>query len=565
MAVIKIKDLMYYYPDAKKSSLDKINIEIPEGQFVLVVGGSGSGKSTFVRAIAGLIPDFHGGSYGGAVYLDNTNLRQLGRRNIVNKVGMVFQDPESQLVMSSVEQEIVSGMENLGLPNDLMKRRLMEVTSALGLSNHLNSFIPELSGGQKQKVALASVLVMQPEILILDEPTSQLDPIASEEILSIVKRLNEENGITVILVEQRLERCFHLADRMLVMDRGQIVFDQHAPETVAYWALKNNSPFVPPLAKLFASIQYPEIPTTVKQGRAILKSYYQSCKYDSVSSDLQKKAEIREINKHEPMVDIKNLWFTYDNGKEVLKNVNLQLKTGDFTVIMGGNGAGKTTLIKNINGLLKPGRGLVKFQGKDTKKLAVEELAPDIAYLAQDPNDYLFLPTVREELAFTLTNLHLADNGISQETLTQLKINSLEEVNPRDLSTGERQRVALASVLVTRPKLLLLDEPTRGLDYQLKQELGNLLLKLQASGTTILISTHDVEFAAEYAMNIILMAEGSIIACGNKNDMLSNSTFYSPQINKLFNHIIDGVVTYDQGKKALDTLINLNENTAISV
>ncbi|PKM78049.1 MAG: ABC transporter [Firmicutes bacterium HGW-Firmicutes-15] len=566
MAVIKIKDLIYNYTDTRKPSLDKINLEIPEGQFVLVVGGSGSGKSSLLRAIAGLIPDFYGGSYGGAVYLDNINLRQLDRRNIVNRVGMVFQDPESQLVMSSVEQEIVFGMENLGLPNHLMKRRLMEVTSALGLSNHLNIFIPELSGGQKQKVALASVLAMQPEILILDEPTSQLDPVASEEILSIVKRLNEENGITVILVEQRLERCFHLADRILVMDKGQIVLDQNAPETVANWALKNNSPFVPPLAKLFASVQYPEIPTTVKQGREILKPYYQLCKSSAgFLSAPNKKVEIMEINKDQPMVEIKNLWFTYANGKEVLKNISIQLKPGDFTIIMGGNGAGKTTLIKNINGLLKPGRGVVQFQGKDTKKLSVEELAPDVAYLAQDPNDYLFLPTVREELAFTLTNLNLADNGISQETLARLKMSSFEEVNPRDLSTGERQRVALASVLVTRPKLLLLDEPTRGLDYQLKQELGNLLVQLQAEGTTIMVITHDVEFAAEYATNIIFMAEGSIIACGHKNDMLSNSTFYSPQINKLFNNIVDGVVTFDQGKEALNKLIKLNENIAISV
>lgn len=566
MAVIKIKDLTYYYPNTSKPSLDKINLEIPEGQFVMVVGGSGSGKSSLVRAIAGLIPDFHGGNYGGGVYLDNKELRQMDRRTIVNTVGMVFQDPESQLVMSNVEQEIVFGMENMGLSNDLMKRRLIEVTSAVGLANYLNSFIPELSGGEKQKVALASVLAMQPEILLLDEPTSQLDPVASEEILSIIKRLNEENGITVILVEQRLERCFHLADRILVMDKGQIVSDHHAPDAMAYWALQNNSPFIPPLAKLFASAQYPEIPTTVKQGREMLKPYYQHYKSKAGASIVPKqKTEIWEIGRDEAVLDIRDLWFTFANGNEVLKNINLQIKPCDFTVIMGGNGAGKTTLLKNINGLLKPGRGAVKVLGKDTKKLSVEEIAPFVAYLGQDPNDYLFLPTVREELAFTLKNLNLPDNGISREILSRLKLNSYEEVNPRDLSTGERQRVALASVLVTRPKLLLLDEPTRGLDYQLKSELGDILQQLQTQGTTIIVITHDVEFAAEYAANIVLMAEGSIIASGSKYEILSDSLFYSPQINKLFNDKIDGVVTFEQGQEALNKLIKLTETRAISV
>lgn len=232
---------------------------------------------------------------------------------------------------------------------------------------------------------------------------------------------------------------------------------------------------------------------------------------------------------------------------------------------MGANGAGKTTLIKHISGLLKPGRGTVKVLGRDTKKLSVEELAPRVGYLAQDPNDYLFLPTVREELAFTLQNLHLPDNGIIQEMLSRLKLDCYQNVNPRDLSTGERQRVALASILVTRPPILLLDEPTRGLDYQLKKELGDMLLELQAQGTTIVVITHDVEFAAEYASAILLMSQGSIIEYGSKYDMLSGSTFYSPQINKLFHNIVNGVVTLEQGKEALNRLLKLNETRAVSV
>jgi len=568
MAFIKIKDLSYYYSNTQKPALDNINLGIPEGQFVLIAGGSGSGKSSLARAIAGLIPDFYGGHYAGAVSLAGKILRQTDRREIAQMVSMVFQDPESQLVMSNVTQEIVFGMENLGMPNHLMQRRLVEVADSLGLSNCLNRSLPELSGGKKQKVALASALAVQPRILILDEPTSQLDPVASEEIFAMIKRLNEENGITVILVEQRLERCFQLADRILVMDQGKIVSDQHAPDALAYWALQSNSPFIPPLVRLFAQAGYPEIPVTVKQGRELLKPYYH---YDAQRPNqtdpagIKRKTEIEPVSREKSLLNIKNLWFTFANGAEVLKNIDLQLKPGDFTVIMGGNGAGKTTLLKNINGLLKPGRGSVEFRGRDIRKSTVEELAKSIAYLAQDPNDYLFLPTVLEELTFNLKNLHLPDEGIIEAVLSKLKLSGRQEVNPRDMSTGERQRVALASVLVTKPDLLLLDEPTRGLDYQLKSELGAILLQLQQEGTIILMITHDVEFAAEYADNIVLMSAGTIIASGSKYDMLSNSTFYSSQANKLFSDRAEGIVTFKQAQQELDRLIKQTETRAISV
>lgn len=563
MAVIKIENLKYIYPENEDPALENINLTIPEGQFVLIVGGSGSGKSSLIRAMAGLVPDFYGGVYGGNVYLDDTEIRRMDRKSLVQKVGMVFQDPESQLVMTNVEQEIAFGLENLGLSNNLMKRRVMEVTSALGLSDYLHSSSHTLSGGQKQKVALASVLAMQPEILILDEPTSQLDPIAGEEILTMVRRLNEENGITVVLVEQRLERCFHLADRVLVMDKGKITYDHHAPETIATWSHKNDTPFIPPLAKLFAHVGCPEVPVTVKQGRKILKSYFDMNSNDFKINIQPEKIKSHKIVKNKSLVDIQNLWFTYPDGKEILKNVNLEINEGDFTVLMGENGAGKTTLLKNINGLLKPSRGSIKILGEDTKKKMVEELAPLVGYLSQNPNDYLFLPTVKEELDFTLKNLGLSDDGISDEILRTLQVFNYKDRNPRDLSSGERQRVALASVLVARPKLLLLDEPTRGLDYELKEKLAEILLKIKATGTAILMITHDVEFAAEYAEDIVLMAEGSMIARGDKYEMLTNSTFYSPQISKLFHNIFDDIVTLKQGEEVLSNLLNFNNEKAI--
>jgi energy-coupling factor transport system ATP-binding protein len=546
---IQIQDLTYYYPGAARPSLAGINLNIGAGEFILVTGPSGCGKSTLIKILAGLLPGFNAGTYGGQVYLGEKELRQLDRRSLVKQVGMVFQDPESQLVMTGVEQELAFGMENLATPNHVMKSRMMEVCSLLGLSGQRQSPIDVLSGGQKQKVALASVLALQPDVLILDEPTSQLDPVASEDILTAVKRLNEENGLTVILVEQRLDRCFHLADRVLLMKDGRVVYDGIPGEAVR-WAVTRRYPFIPLLAGLFAETGYPEAPLTVKQGRAIISKWLPPGG-----------VHLKNLTDGSPgqagcLVEVKNLWFTYPDGEEALKNVSLKVKAGEFVVIMGDNAAGKTTLLKNINGLLKPGRGSVRVGGRDTRKLRVEELAPVAGYLSQDPNDYLFMPTVREELAFTINSLGLEDNGLGKRMLERLGLAGHIDKNPRDLSTGERQRVALACILVARPRVLLLDEPTRGLDYNVKAELGQLLKELQNEGMAVVLVTHDVEFAAEYGSSIVLMDGGTVVTSGSKYDLLSGSSYYSPQISRLFNKWAPRVVTREQGRDILLLLRN---------
>ncbi|WIF95418.1 ABC transporter ATP-binding protein [Caminicella sporogenes] len=554
MQDIKIKNLNYCYPEMKTPALKNINLEIPQGQFVLLVGGSGSGKSTLLRSICGLIPNFYGGVYSGEIYIGSDEIHQINRRELTQRIGMVFQDPESQLVMTNVEEEIAFGLENLNLPNSLMKRRVMEVSSALSLSSYLNNFIPELSGGQKQKTALGAVLAMQPDIILLDEPTSQLDPIAGEDILTMIRRLNEENGITVILTEQRLERCFHLADRILVMDKGEIIFDNTSPKEIAKWAVKTKRSFVPPLSKLFAEIDFYDIPITVKEGRRIIRDVCNN--EENLNNEYLFDCEKESSS---PVIEIENLWFTYPNGKEVLKDISFNISSGDFIVLMGENGGGKTTLLKNLNGLLKPSRGKVKIMGKDTRKIDVEQIAHEVGYLSQDPNDYLFLPSVEEEILFTMKNLGIDDDGMLDEIIDRLQLRSLKDKNPRDLSTGERQRVALASILITRPKILLLDEPTRGLDYELKEKLGKILLELKSEGTAIFMVAHDVEFAAEYADKIILLDRGSIIGFGDKHEMLTNSTFYSPQISKLFYGLADNIVTKEEGKKILKAIMG-NKN-----
>lgn len=549
MPIIEIKNLTYFYPGENKPALNSINLSIEEGEFVLLAGGSGSGKSSLVRAMTGLIPEFYGGRIGGAIILDGRLMQDMKRKEIVKKIGMVFQDPESQLVMTNVEQELAFGMENLGLHPELMKRRIMEVSGALSLHPYLKDSIPELSGGLKQKVLLASILAMQPDILILDEPTSQLDPVAGEEILTMIRRLNEDNGITVILIEQRLERCFHLSDRILIMDKGRVIYNGIDREETAKWAAANNNPFIPPLSKIFAAVGSKQVPMTVKEGRRIIKNLYHNNKIDkNTETQIFESADNRQ---RQPLIEAEKIWFSYGNGSEILKNIELTIYPSDFIAVMGENAAGKTTLLKNLRGLLTPARGRIKINGRDIKELNVEAMARMVGYLSQNPNDYLFRQTVEEEIAFTLENLGIEKENRVDELLGKFALKQYKEVNPRDLSTGERQRAALAAILAADPLLIILDEPTRGLDYEMKASLGELLTSLQKEGHAVLVVTHDVEFAAEYAEEIVLMSRGQIISRGKKRSMLSHSTFYSSQIGKLFYQINDSVVTMQDGEKEL--------------
>jgi energy-coupling factor transporter ATP-binding protein EcfA2 len=563
MAAIKIQDLSYYYPETIKPALNRINLEIPEGQLLIIIGDSGSGKSTLLRVISGLIPAFYNGKLLGRVFLDGEDTVQMSRQEMVQKVGIVFQNPESQLVMNNVEQEIVFGLENLGLPNNLMKRRLMEMSTSLGLSGDLSQGVSQLSGGQKQKVALAGVMAMQPRILLLDEPTSQLDPVAAEEILNIIRRLNEDNGITVVMIEQRLERCCHLADRILLMENGLIAADINTGGRGRMWLQRAPLTYLPPLPNLFARAGFKELPLTVKQGRQMLNSLMADS--SRAAKPVPDTSIILGSAKGQELIDIQNLWFSYPDKEEVIKNVNLLIREGDFIALLGENGAGKTTLLKNINGLLKPSRGQIKLAGKDTRDLAIEEIAASVAYLSQDPNDYLFMPSVKEEILFTLRNFNIDNDSYAEEILKRFKLEAYRQCNPRDLSTGERQRVALASVLLGKTKVLLLDEPTRGLDYGLKQELGELLQEVNRQGTAVVMVTHDVDFAAEYAQDICLMFQGEIIERGNKYEVLQHSTYYTPQLGKLFNNIVDNVITMDRGVRVLSELAGFNEPEMASV
>lgn len=546
LALLEIQNIKYYYPGSTKSSLNSIDLKIREGEFLLVVGGSGSGKSSLARVIAGLIPEFYGGRLDGKLFFQEEKLKGDDRQILNSHVGIVFQDPEKQLVMTSVEAEIAFGLENLGLNQQEMFRRVAEVMSFLNLTSLRDKFTANLSGGEKQKVALASVVAMQPRILVLDEPTSQLDPVAAGEFLDLVEFLNKELGYTVVLIEQRLERCFHLADRIVVMEQGEIICDG-TPGDAARWQLAHQLPFIPPVAKLFASVNSSVVPLTVRDGRRELHKYLPTVSLQEIP---ERKVKLTPVNEEHTVLAANNIWYSYPGGREVVRGQSLCVKEGEFVVILGANGSGKTTLLKLLTGILKPDRGSVQLLGQDTRNLSLTELGRKVGYLSQNPNDYLFQDTVEDELMFTLNNFQLPDNGICEEILKKLNLYDLRQANPRDLSSGERQRVALASILVAGPRLLLLDEPTRGIDYRLKAELGGFLQGITASGGTVVMVTHDVEFAAENADRIVMIFDG-MVACDGPREVMGESIFYAPQMSRLFRGIARGVLTVNEGLEKL--------------
>ncbi|AOT69931.1 ABC transporter ATP-binding protein [Geosporobacter ferrireducens] len=521
MEVFKIQDLTYYYPRQEKAALKNIQLTLREGEFILLLGKSGSGKSTLGRVFNRIVPEFYGGKIAGTIESSAS-------------VGMVFQDPEKQLVMDQVEREIAFGLENIGEEYATMRKKVLETLSFLNMWDIRDKKNYELSGGQKQKVAIGATLSMGYRFLVLDEPTSQLDPTTAEEVLQIIKRLNEELGYTIVLIEQRIDRCFHLADRILFMEEGELVFDG-APNRFCHWNALHQKKFLPSIADFFVKLGIREIPLTIKSGRRELHRLLGK-ENPAMQIPSGKHPNAKEI------ISLQKLSFRYENGKKALKEIDLKVSEGEVLAIMGENGSGKTTLLKNICGLVKPTHGKTEIRGT-------------IGYLSQNPNDYLFNDTVYEELKFTLDNKKIKDYSRIDKILKALDIEIYKEKNPRDLSGGEKQRVALASILVMEPEIILLDEPTRGLDRELKERMGNIIADLKGQGKTVLIVTHDVEFVSKFCDQVCLMFDGSIAQLGGKYEVLTSGVYYTTQMNKLFKGRYDRILTQEDALYAVNPLL----------
>lgn len=548
MALFHVENLNYFYPEEGARALENVSLQIFEGEFLFLAGPSGSGKSTLLRALSGLLPDYYGGSIGGEIRYRQRSLADWQKGELAREIGLIFQNPEQQSVMTRVEQEIAFGLENLGVAPKEMRRRVAEVLALFDLNPVRQEAVFNLSGGQKQKVILAAILAMHPRVLLLDEPTSQLDPVAAQDFLNYVQRLNQEWGITVLLVEQRVDRCFHLADRVVMMDGGRIV-SQAGPRETVRGVGRQYPLYIPPVSRVFSGLDIPEVPLTIKEGREILRkiagnprTFCPSPVPDSPTAAERGGGVILEC---------RSLEFAYPGNPPCLRKVDVTLKEGSITVLLGENGAGKSTLLKNINGLLSPRKGRVCHKGRDITRMKVEERAALTGYMSQNPDDYLFNDSVFTEIGYGLD----LPKGEKEERvgrlLRLLDLEHAREKNPRDLSGGEKQRVALGVVLAPGPEVLLLDEPTRGMDAVLKKKLGALLAALKGEGKAILVVTHDVEFAAEIACRVLIMSAGEIIASGEKREVLSSSLYYSPQANRLFKGVCPWVMTVEDALSLL--------------
>lgn len=526
MALLETDSLTFHYPDEKEPALDSLSLHVEAGEFVVLCGPSGCGKTTLLRMLKHEIAP--AGEVGGQIKYEGKQLEEHSKEKRAREIAMVFQDPENQIVMDEVMQELVFGMENLGFPTDMMRKRVAEMTHFFGLEPWLHRKTHEISGGQKQMLNLASVLLLNPRILLLDEPTAQLDPVAAKEFISMVHRLNQEFGLTVLMVEHRLEELFSLADRAVMMREGRILYDDKPREVAKQiWTQEDQGlrHYLPAITNLYLEeendFRANSIPLTVKEGKEWVRTLSPFAETPIKTATAPEK----------PLLKANNIRFQYEKDREtVLDNLKLDVYPNDLLAVVGGNGSGKSTFLKIIAGLLKPQVGKVIFQGKKLKKPQPEE----IAYLPQNPKLYFLHDTVKSEMFEVAAKFGVQEAESKIERLTvDLGISELLNRHPYDLSGGELQKAALACVLLQEPKVLLVDEPTKGLDPVAKRHFGERLTRLHEKGITIVMVTHDVEFAAKNATRCAMVFEGQIAVTGFPGEFFKDNIFYTTVINRI--------------------------------
>ncbi len=527
--MIDITDLTFTYPGADKPALNGLNLHIPDGVLCLVMGPSGSGKSTLLRCINGLVPHFSGGDLRGAIRVNELDPARLSPREMSRTVGFVFQDPEAQFVVDRVEDEIAFSLENAGLVKAEMESRVSEAMQLLELTQLRSHRLETLSGGEIQRVAIAAALALKPAILVLDEPTSQLDPHSAEEVLGALVQLNRQLGLTIILAEHRLERVLPHAGQIIYLSEDFPAGLSGDPRDILR-RIKLNPPMII-LGKVFG---WQPLPLTIDEARECAKNSQEKIAVAAKQFTLKKAASL-ELGST-PFIQVREVQVKYGEV-QALRGVDMSLYPGEIAVMMGHNGAGKSTLLRALIGLTPLDSGSIQVGGKDIDGRSVADICQQVGYLPQDPNALLFADTVQDELLITLRNHHL-DTTLPEYQpgllMERLGIADKAARYPRDLSTGERQRVALGSVMVTHPGALLLDEPTRGLDYVAKQTLLKLLKSWREEGMAILMVTHDVELAVQAADRIILLENGLVTADGVPSEVLAKDSTFAPQVAKIF-------------------------------
>ncbi len=522
--MIHLERFSYTYPGATHPALDGVTLDIEPGEFALVTGPSGAGKSTLLRCLNGLVPHFTGGTLGGTVTVAGHDPVTEGPQTLSRTVGFVFQDAEAQFVVDRVEDEVALALEYRAVPLVEMRRRVGQVLELLGLTPLRDRPLETLSGGEKQRVAIAAALALRPRILVLDEPTSQLDPRSAEEVLSALLRLNRDLGLTVVLAEHRLERVLPYADRLVCLPAPGALPLSGPPRVVL-----EQADLASPLVALGKALGWDPLPLTVKEGRSLAEEAVARAGPQVADAPPAAKARRSEV-----ILRVRRVSFAYGDLL-ALREANLTVRKGELVALVGANGSGKTTLLKCVVGLLRPRQGEIELAGESVVDRETAEICRSVGYLPQQPDDLLFAETVLEELAVTLRNHGLSVPPIApRKLLERLGLRDLEAAYPRDLSVGQRQRVALGAVTVTAPRLLLLDEPTRGMDYGAKQALVRLLREWQAEGAGVLLATHDVELVARAADRVVVLERGRVVAAGQPAEVLSTAPVFAPQMARLF-------------------------------
>ena len=507
------------YPDAAAPVLADVDLTIDAGEMCLVVGSTGSGKSTLLKCINGLVPHFTGGRLAGRVVVDGRDTQHHRPRELADVVGYVGQDPLAGFVTDTVEDELAYGMESLGVDPATMRRRVEETLDLLGLVDVRNRPLLTLSGGQQQRVAIGAVLTMHPQVLVLDEPTSALDPSAAEEVLAALTRLVHDLGLTVVVAEHRLERVVQYADRVVHVPGHGATVVSGTPRDVL-----SGTPIAPPVVRLGRSFGWSPLPLSVRDARAAatsLRTRLQGLKPAAVTAD----------SSAATIGSLRNVVVDYD-GVIALAGIDFDVRRGEVVAVMGRNGAGKSTMLHLLAGLNAPRAGIVTVEGVAPARLTAADAVRRVALVPQNPADLLSADTVATECR-DADNEAGVDRGTTAQMLESLAPGIAPDTHPRDLSEGQRLALALAVLLVRKPPLLLLDEPTRGLDYTAKERLSDIVRSLAAEGHAVVFATHDVELVAEVATRVVVLAEGEVVSDGPTNDVVTASPAFAPQVAKI--------------------------------
>ena len=535
MAHFEVKNLSFSYATSpEKVALKEISILIEQGAYITICGKSGSGKTTLLRHLKSVLTPY--GQRTGEVLFKGKELADISERDQASEIGFVMQNPEHQIVTDKVWHELAFGLESLGYDQKEIRLRVAEMASFFGIQNWFHKDVSELSGGQKQLLNLASIMAMQPSVLILDEPTSQLDPIAAADFLNTVRKINRELRTTIIITEHRLEDILYASDQVIVMDQGRIVANDRPEKIGEYLKTENNDMFVAmptPMQVYYGVPNKLKCPLTVREGAEWLEQLLAG-----------KNLRIREINEEKtlydesqiksPAVELKEVWFRYEKkAQDVLKGVSMKVPRNSIFAVVGGNGTRKSTMLKSIGGICKPYRGKVKVEGR-------------LSMLPQDPQDLFGHGTVEEELKEMLSGKDVAGEETLETVVGICEIKHLLKQHPYDLSGGEQQRVALAKVLLTEPEVLLLDEPTKGIDSFFKLRFAQILEKLKEKGVTIILVSHDIEFCAKYADMVSMFFDGGIVTTNTPNRFFSGNGFYTTAANRMSRHVFKNAIINEE-------------------